>query len=227
MQMFRLTRRKLSCQKKRTWKLQKQQGLHPRRVPSAHSTTEGREKERRNQKPNSERNADPDGITVPVMTVPKTSSENQVGKIFLISRPVPNYFLSRVHIPHNYNAHPVHSFQWICKTLRQISNQFDNCVMRAHHHLLIWRNLSRGKTWKHWQMLPSQTLMKIEKVVLVLAKRWECFVYIENRKSWPYCYFNLLRPVFNLFVKLKRARIVYEKWSARIHYSKQEEKKRR
>lgn len=141
--------------------------------------------------------------------------------------PVPNYFLSRVHIPHNYNAHPVHSFQWICKTLRQISNQFDNCVIRAHHHLLIWRNLSRGKTWKHWQMLPSQTLMKIEKVVLVLAKRWECFVYIENRKSWPYCYFNLLRPVFNLFVKLKRARIVYEKWSARIHYSKQEEKKRR
>lgn len=93
MQMFRLTRRKLSCQKKRTLKFQKQQGLHPRRVPSAHPTTEGREKERRNQKPNSERNADPDGITVPVMTVPKTSSENQVGKIFLISRPVCNLWI--------------------------------------------------------------------------------------------------------------------------------------
>ena len=57
-----------------------------------------------------------------------------------------------------------HSFQ----TLRQISNQFDKCVKRVHHHLLI-RNLSCGKIWKHWQTLPSQTLMKMKKSNLVLC----------------------------------------------------------
>ena len=70
-------------------KLQKQKGLHLRRVHPPHPTTEGQKEERRNEKPKSERNADPDGIIVPVMTVSKTTLENQAGKICLVltSRP--------------------------------------------------------------------------------------------------------------------------------------------
>ena len=44
-------------------------------------------KKKKKSKAKKRKNADPDGIIVPVMTVPKTTLENQVGKIFLVSRP--------------------------------------------------------------------------------------------------------------------------------------------
>ena len=48
-EVFRLAKRKLSCQRKRTLKLQKQKGLHLRRVHRAHPMTEGREKEKKSK----------------------------------------------------------------------------------------------------------------------------------------------------------------------------------
>lgn len=67
--------------------------------------------------------------------------------------PVPNNFLSRVHIPHNYNSYPV---PFIPMNLQNSQTNIQAVRQMCQESV---------KTWKHWQMLPSQTLMKIEKVI--------------------------------------------------------------
>lgn len=74
--------------------------------------------------------------------------------------PVPDNFFGRVHIPHNYDFYPVPFLPMNLQTSQ--TNIQPNRHVRQESSSPSADMEPKWETWKHWRMLPSKMLIKIE-----------------------------------------------------------------